>query len=395
MSQGFAQGRIVATTTDSELTAFGERRVAQLTPIAGWTFAYNLIDELVTKTLVASGAVSVSAGRCKLESGAATSSSAKIETRRSLRYMPGIGAMGRFTTVYATPAAGNQQTHGFDGAEDGLYFGYNGTTFGVCRKRATAETWVAQSAWNGDTFSWLNPQFGNVYQITYQWLGYGAIRFWIADPVSGKFILVHTIRYTNTTVDVSLLNPNLPIAMKTVNTTNNTNIIMYSPSAMAFQEHRGLGVPDDPLDVSRSLHTSKDNVKTEAPLMLIRNATMLNSITNRITMRFGQANFLTDGTKTGHIRVIRNPTLGGTAPVYTDILANQSPAQYDITLTGVTYSAGTGIEMVHATLTKVDRFTEDLSQWNCRILPGDTLLVTGMSASDTDLDISLQWLCGF
>ena len=53
------------------------------------------------------------------------------------------------------------------------------------------ETWIPQASWNGDdifdgngiTGATLDPTKGNVYQITYQWLGFGAISFFIEDPL--------------------------------------------------------------------------------------------------------------------------------------------------------------------------------------------------------------------
>lgn len=396
MSQNFTNSKQIVVQDTAAKSAFGELRVTSLVPRAAWTFAYNIIDELVQTTLSGSGVVSQNAGRCKLESGASTNSSAKVATRKSIQYMPGAGALMRFTCVFDTPKAGNTQIIGLANGNDGLYFGYNGTAFGVCRKRAGVETWTTQANWNSNTCPWLTPQFGNVYQIDLQWLGYGAIRFYIEDINTGDFTLVHTIFYAGTSVDVSIMNPSLPIEMININTTNNTNITMYSPSAMAFQECPSIADYDNPLSVFRTVHTSKASVSTETPILLMKNDTTLSGITNRLIMDFSLTNLLTASNKTSHFRFIRNPTLGGTPPVYTNVLLNQSPALYDGTLTGVTYSAGTGIERFHASLNPSDRLTQDLHPIGLNLLPGETLLVTGMTAgTNGDMDVSLFWSVTF
>lgn len=92
-----------------EISAFGEQLVAELTPICGWTFAYNVNTDMVKTTVTGSGTVTVDAGRAKLSTGAAINSSAKVETLIPLRYITGMGALARFTAVFAAQKAGSQQ----------------------------------------------------------------------------------------------------------------------------------------------------------------------------------------------------------------------------------------------------------------------------------------------
>lgn len=62
--------------------AFGDLITVPLTPIAGWTFAYNVNTDIVNTTVTGSGAVTHSAPSAVLSTTAATSSSAMIQTRR-------------------------------------------------------------------------------------------------------------------------------------------------------------------------------------------------------------------------------------------------------------------------------------------------------------------------
>ena len=44
----------------------------------------------------------------------------------------------------------------------------------------------------------LAPTNGNVYQITYTYLGFGNVFFYIISNITGLFILVHVFQYANT-----------------------------------------------------------------------------------------------------------------------------------------------------------------------------------------------------
>ncbi|MHA2030019.1 MAG: hypothetical protein ACW99Q_11550, partial [Candidatus Kariarchaeaceae archaeon] len=108
------------------------------------------------------------------------------------------------------------------GAKSGTYSYANGGgasagTFTQITPGATETyNWTNQEDWNIDTMDGngptkmvLNPQKGNVYQIRYQWLGFGELDFYIEDDQTGKFQLVHSIKYTNRNTVPSLRRPSL------------------------------------------------------------------------------------------------------------------------------------------------------------------------------------------
>jgi len=107
---------------------------------------------------------------------------------------------------------------------------------------APTETFIAQtnaaastdgvSTWNADKFDGtstsgitLDPTKGNVYQIKYQWLGFGMIRFFVENPETGKFALVHKIKYANANTEPSIDDPSLPLLLEVINTANTTNLL--------------------------------------------------------------------------------------------------------------------------------------------------------------------------
>jgi len=392
MSQGSSNPITTVTFKKEALTAFGELRVANTAPITGWNFTYNIMTDIVDTATTGTGTVTHSASRAKLSSSAAINSSAKIATRRALRYTGGVGGLARFTTVYETAGtAGNTRIHGIGNGTDGFFFGFNGITFGILYRRSSVDTWYPQTSWNYNTCPWLNKTYGNVYEINYQWLGYGWIFFSMEDPATGRITLVHAIKYSNTSPNVATLNPNLPIEMYNANDgTCSTDCVMYSPSAMGFSENASLASPHGPLDIPRQA-TGTVNASTGRVVLLVENQTTLNGITNRINLILESLNLTADGTKTASFVIVRDPTMGGTAPVYTNILLNQSPVRYSTTA-GMTYTGGTVIWS--GTLMKLDRLTESIQPLQLLIAPGESFIISFTSTSNTDVDATVFWVEG-
>ena len=92
----------------------------------------------------------------------------------------------------------------------------SGTFETVIIGKASTETWHGQNEWNVDRMDGyglsgeiLNPLMGNVYKIEYQWLGFGQITFRIETKYDGRLNNVHKIRYCNSHVDTSQINPSM------------------------------------------------------------------------------------------------------------------------------------------------------------------------------------------
>ncbi|KAG5182997.1 hypothetical protein JKP88DRAFT_272962 [Tribonema minus] len=62
----------------------------------------------------------------------------------------GVGRAVRVTAAcaFATGTANASQLIGIGGTDNGLFFGYNGTSFGVCVRSNSVDTWTAAAAFN-------------------------------------------------------------------------------------------------------------------------------------------------------------------------------------------------------------------------------------------------------
>jgi hypothetical protein len=106
------------------------------------------------------------------------------------------------------------------------------------------EEFISQSNWNITTLTTsddpfiLNPQKGNVYQIQLQYLGYGAIRFYVENPNNGNFILVHRINYANANTSPSLDIPHFKLGIIAASMGSTTNVSVSCASMSAFNENQ-------------------------------------------------------------------------------------------------------------------------------------------------------------
>lgn len=371
-------------------TAFDEQAVAQFTPVTGWNFAYNLNTDLVTTT-TSGGTVTHSDNHAVLSTGAAINQTAKLETVRALRYIPGQGGKVRFTAKFSPGVAGSTQIIGLGDAVDGFFFGYNGADFGVMVRRAGVDTWTTRANWNNRIQSKmdtrLDPTKGNVYQILFQWLGYGAISFWTEEPLTGEFVLLHTVRYSNANTQTSIKNPTLPIMAYVANSTNSTDIVMSSPSAVAGLDGLLFGPdPIHPYSLYRTAAATKAGITTEAAVITLQNAATFQTITNRVRVRLTSLSVASDGTKNVILRLIKNTTLGG-SPSYTSYNANTSPVSYDVA--GTTTTGGTLIATL--VLGKAESRTVDMAPFGVELAPGDKVTLSATSASSTEITAALTW----
>jgi len=99
-------------------------------------------------------------------------------------------------------------------------------------------TFISQSAWNLDTMDGrgpsgmtLDPTKGNVYEIGFQYLGFGNAFFSIEDQDSGRPIPVHIVKNTNSRTTPVLRNPNLSGFIASSNIPGGAGINVPSRSA--------------------------------------------------------------------------------------------------------------------------------------------------------------------
>lgn len=389
--------------------AFGEILTATPFPVAQLDFIYGLNADTATTAVTGSGQVTAANGILSVATTAASSSTAQLMSRRYLKYRSGEGAMGRFTAIFTTGAADSKQYAGLgtNTTLNGAFFGYNGTSFGVCRVSGGSEYWTPQASWNQDKCNGaggtnnrsginLTPTYGNVYSIKYQYLGFGNIYYYVMNPTDGQFVLVHMEQYANANTAVNIRQPSLNLMWRAVNTTNDSNIVVKGASGALFVE----GVREF-LGPTHGVDHNKSSITTSTNIVTLKNCTTFNGVTNRAqvhlrTVSFG-ANTGGAGSGIATLRIVRNATLDGT-PVYTTI--GGTTADNGVTITsgtsvisrdtaGTTLSGGT-VEY-NAVVAVGNSAVVDLSHLNLFLNPGDTLTLAVGSTQSATVGVGVSW----
>lgn len=361
------------------LSAFNDNVTVNLVPQAGWTFVYNVNADIVKSTLVASGTVTHDDAMAEVNSGAASSSSALLETRRILRYISGFGGLLRCTAVFDTPKEGNIQRIGLRNANNHLAMGFQDLEFGIFHRRNGSLLFIPEERFNGEklNFDYTN---GTVFYIQYQWLGFGAVR-WLYETPKGEFEVMHTREYPNSEPTPSLVNPSMRVFAESVNTTNDTNVVLKTSSSMAFREGGG-NLESDPLMLVRAFQAAK-TVTVEKPVIAIRAKATYQSITNMLSPLMGRLGFSTDGTKSVTFKIYRSAVL--TAADWTEYDVDVSSLEFDIAATA--FSDGSFLFAYE--LSKIDSFTDDVAKWNIYLEPNEVLLITATSVNTSEVAVSV------
>jgi len=358
------------------LTAFGDLRTAELTPQIQLTFPYGINSDLVDTTLVGAGTVTQSNSMAVLNTTAAASSSATLSSRNVVNYRSGLGTLARFTAMFTTGVASSHQIIGIGDAEDGFFIGYNGTEFGILIRRGGVDTWTPQTSWNVDKMDGNNGSSNpsnmlldktkiNVFEISFQWLGAGEIKFYIENPETGGFVPVHRVKYANSFVIPSIYNPNLTLSAEVSNDTNTSDIQLNTASMAGFTE--GKNVVTGPVNAVGGTHSSA----VENHFFHLRNKGTYVTLTNKIRCILKSLSAGNDTNGISEFTIYRNATLLGT-PSWTDINGDDSVMEVD---TVQTYDSG-GKVLFKGIVGKDNGANFDLEDLGIKVIPNDVITVT-------------------
>ena len=260
--------------------------------------------------------------------------------------------------------------------------------------RAPVDEFIEQANWNVDTMDGtgpsgmtLDPSKGNVYEIKLQYLGYGAISFFIEDQSTGHFQPVHVIEYSNANTSPSVSNPSFKIGWFAASLGSTTDIATYGASGFigVEGEQQPRRLPDAQVADKAGVGTSFTNVLT------IRNRRTFADVVNLSEILPSNVEVAVDGTKISEYQVILNADLGGEPNwIYED--EDHSIVEYDTT--GTTATLGSASQLVLAgVLGKTSTVSSILLDYDLHLVPGDTLTVAVKTTSgSTDAAAAMTWL---
>jgi hypothetical protein len=249
------------------------------------------------------------------------------------------------------------------------------------------------SQWNVDKCDGTGPQMplidwskGNVFQIRYQWLGYGAQSYFIENPNTGNMVLVHRVPYSNRNVVPSIFNPSLQFLFFVNNGNTNVDLTAFIGSAAGMIDGGSQELTGNRHAAFFSGTAPNGNfgniVSFCAPLVFKGKTNRTECSIVRLSITASAA---------ANIEIVKNPTLGGTA-TWTSI----GP---DIVLVSDQDSTSvTGGELAWAERAeKQDRFAIEPEPSGFKeivtIFPGDVVTVAAQADSGTsNITIAINWI---
>lgn len=381
-------------------SAFGTFETAELTPVIQGDFVYGLNTQIWSPAVVSgTGAtVDTNASRLRIQSGTANNGYAYVQTKRSIRYRAGQGTVMRFTPLFTTGVAESIQLWGVgtiasNAPYDGYFFGYNGVDFGIAHYIAGTPTWVKQVDWNGTAITWDKTK-GSPVMIKYPYLGYGNIFFYVQNPTTSFWTLVHVIRYANSSTATQLTNPSLYFTGYVINSGNTSNLTMYCASIGAFVSGKRSFIGNPKWTFAHN----KTAITAETAIFNIKNATTYNGLANTGQVRLSSLS-VSSSAATG-IAIFRfrlGATLGGspsyaaisgtTANSGVTITSGNSIASYD---TAATTAAG-GTLIYSIVVDNPNSTVIDLTPYELFLAPTEILTISGYSSNASELAVGLNW----
>jgi hypothetical protein len=249
------------------------------------------------------------------------------------------------------------------------------------------ENRIAQASWNGtDITGWFDPTKLNVFQIHYGYLGSSDITFWVKEPVSGDFVLMHRIQWPNQGTTVNFGQPSMKIGWTAASLgSSGTNLTVQGGSCFAAIEGQ-----ESVQNATKAADNSVGSVTT----------TLTNIITLRGRATYGNkisfAQFEpielavdNDHTKGTIIKIIKDATIGGTTDYQ---LIDENNSVVDCDKSGTTVTGGTIVD--EFTVGSNDDKIVDLTIFKIFLLPNETLTVAAetISGSGATITAAIAWL---
>lgn len=232
---------------------------------------------------------------------------------------------------------------------------------------------IIQADWNGNALlPKFKPSKGNVYQISMQYLGYGAIRFYIEDPKTGAFLLVHTIQYANKNTKPSVINPTFSCGVFAFNVTGTVGVSEVR-MASCFGGLEGKAFQTEP---SRAIDVEATVTTVNRSVLTLRNRLVFGDIANRAEIKPLILSIGTDANKPIIVEVSKDviPT-GDVIYDYVDVdnsIMEFSPVQNNIT----------NGRLIHSfVITAGGAQTFDLTELRSLVYPNEVITISAQLAA--------------
>ena len=373
----------------SRNTVFGDKIVAVRLPQIAAQFQYPLAaNDARPPILVNDGTILQENALLKINTAAQVGSSAIIRSSETIRYIPGYECYVFATPDFNAPVAGQLQLVGALDENTGFGWGYNGLDFVFVHRRAGVTQYftIDLSSFekkNGYTF---NPQKGNVYLLSYGYLGYAPARLEVIPP-SGGLAALYKFNYVNEHDQTHLDQTFLPVSIEM---SNNAGSIAMTTSVGSVNA----GIISDGT-ASEYTFTRSFNYFTPSDIAIVgntelasfRSKTTFGGIANYVKSRLFNFNVAQELNKNSVIVIFKNPTILNT-PTWVDIdidstLEISNDVEVDFTANNETFYT--------QALFKVDTLDKEVEKFKFDLPPGGIAVFAILTSGLGDARFSNFW----
>lgn len=377
-------------------TVFGDSIIGTRVPAMSLQFQYGVDTNATNAVTNGTGSVSIVDAMLNISTGVGADGSAMIETLDTLRYIPGHETYCLFTATFTTGAVNSVQRAGLFDASNGFMVGYEDDEFcftrlddGVYYKSVidlTEFNEKAQAFHPGYTF---DPTKGNIYRITFGYLGFAPISLEVMLPNS-SYLTMAKIEYPNSSNETHIKQTFLPLRGEVINSGNTTDMVLKAGSVSAGIVDGG-GASDVNGRSFSWANAATYTFSNNATIVSFRIKDTFNSIPNKVASKLLLVSGANASNKTLKWRILRNPTLTnpGTA-TWNDIDATNSVMEYSEDA-DVNIGVSSDLVLAWNTGTSAD-FFNDVSQYTIQMRPGEIASVVILStATNAEADLSIRW----
>ena len=270
--------------------------------------------------------------------------------------------------------------------------------------QVATDYWTPQTNWNVDKADGrsimpiIDPTKGNVYRITYQCLGYGMINYFIENPLTGLFQLIHQNRYDNSETQTSITNPKHKLFVKIKKSAGTGLIKMKILSMCALLS----GNFNDLFAIRNSASFSLDDFSSLESYIIfsLRNKLVVNKlvVNNRVnTFKVILDSISITNSKQKIITIVLYKNAAFDASItWTDYPNSTLVQVYDPADSAIEpYINGTGFQLIGFIIVEdTSQPFVDLSKYKLSFFPGETLSCVGKFATSggDKVNVTLNWV---
>lgn len=264
-----------------------------------------------------------------------------------------------------------------------------GTFTEIASGEALVESWYPQSTWNIDKMDGtgpsainLDPTKGNVYQISYQFLGYGTIAFQIESTSSdnnSNFETVHVVNYPNSNIIPNFKNPSFPFTASAYSFGSTSNLTVKTASFAGFVE--GQKIHNGP-QITFSKQSSVVSTSL-VPVLTIRNKYTFReranqSVINLLTIGLAAKN--SNNSSPVELLLIKDANLGGNVNFIN--YSTNSCIAYDESATSLSYNQNEQL-IYSIVVSENGQDTINLKELGIELQPGESMTLGARTFAGT------------